>query len=271
MERKGMKLEERIADYKVDSPRVSRFSEERFLLFLEDITAVFDGFKALDIEALGIGHNELRVIIGPNGAGKTTLCDVVSGKTSPATGRVYFEGRDITDMKETDIALMGIGRKFQTPAVFDSLTTYQNMELALPGHRRLWSNLYRKESAEEKDRILSILERVGLVDELDREARYLSHGQRQWLAISSLILSDPKLLLVDEPAAGLTDSETALTAELLLELKGNHTIIVIEHDMDFVRRLDSFVTMLNEGKIMAEGTLRELQENEEVIEAYLGR
>ncbi len=266
-----MELHERIEDYKTDSPRVSRFSEERFLLFLEDITAVFDGFRALDIEALGIGHNELRVIIGPNGAGKTTLCDVVSGKTRPATGRVYFEGRDITGMDETEIALMGIGRKFQTPSVFDSLTTYQNMELALPGRRRLWPNLYCRETKEERDRILGILERVGLLEVRDLEARYLSHGQRQWLAISALILSDPKLLLVDEPAAGLTDSETALTAELLLELRGDHTIIVIEHDMDFVRRLDSFVTMLNEGKIMAEGTLGELQENEEVIEAYLGR
>ena len=174
-------------------------------------------------------------------------------------------------MQETDIALMGIGRKFQTPAVFDSLTTYQNMELALPGHRKLWPNLYRRETSEEKDRILSILERVGLADESDREAKYLSHGQRQWLAISSLILSNPKLLLVDEPAAGLTDSETGLTAELLLELREDHTIIVIEHDMDFVHQLDSCVTMLNEGKIMAEGTLKELQENEEVIEAYLGR
>ena len=266
-----MNLEERIADYKLDSPRVSRFSEERFLLFLEDVTAVFDGFKALDIEALGIGHNELRVIIGPNGAGKTTLCDVVSGKTRPTTGNVYFQGKDITHETETDIALMGIGRKFQTPAVFDSLTTYQNMELALPGHQRLWSNLYASVTAEENDRILEILERVGLADESDTEAKYLSHGQRQWLAISSLILANPKLLLVDEPAAGLTDSETELTAELLLELKDDHTIIVIEHDMDFVRQLNSFVTVLNEGKIMAEGTMEEVQENEEVIEAYLGR
>ncbi len=266
-----MKPENRIEDYKIDSPRVSRFSEERYILFLEDITAVFDGFKALDIEALGIEHNELRVIIGPNGAGKTTLCDVVSGKTRPTTGSVYFEGTDITHKKEVDIALMGIGRKFQTPAVFDSLTTYQNMELALPGQQRLWPNLYRRETDEERDRIFSILERVGLADESGREARYLSHGQRQWLAISTLILSNPKLLLVDEPAAGLTDSETGLTAELLLELREDHTIIVIEHDMDFVRQLDSFVTMLSEGRIMAEGTLAELQGDEKVIEAYLGR
>ena len=262
---------QRTAEYKEYSPRTNRLSEERFLLFLDDITAVFDGFKALDVEALGIEHNELRVIIGPNGAGKTTLCDVVSGKTRPTTGYVYFDGDDITKETEEEIALMGIGRKFQTPTVFDSLTTYENMELALPGHYRLWPNLFGRTPKAQGARILEILERVGLADELKREAKYLSHGQRQWLAISTLILSDPKLLLVDEPAAGLTDAETALTAELLLELKDDHTLIVIEHDMDFVRRLDSFVTVLNEGKIMAEGTMRDVRENEEVIEAYLGR
>jgi urea transport system ATP-binding protein len=262
---------QRIETYKNDSPKYSRLWSERYLLFLEDITAVFDGFKALDIEALGIEHNELRVIIGPNGAGKTTLCDVVSGKTRPATGSVYFDGEEITHKSEIEIALRGVGRKFQTPTVFDSLTTYENMELALPGHQRLWPNLFGRPSNEERDRILKILERVGLIGELNREARYLSHGQRQWLAISVLILSNPKLLLVDEPAAGLTDAETALTAELLLELKNDHTLIVIEHDMDFVRRLNSFVTALNEGKIMAEGPLDEIQENEAVIEAYLGR
>jgi len=261
----------RLDEYLLDSPANSRFSEEKFILFLEGITAVFDGFKALDVEALGIEHNELRVVIGPNGAGKTTMCDIVSGKTRPTTGTVHFEGQNITGTPETEIALMGVGRKFQTPTVFDSLTTYQNMELALPGHQKLFPNLYSQVSTEEDDQILEILARVGLTDELDTEARYLSHGQRQWLAISTLILSSPKLLLVDEPAAGLTDAETELTAELLLELKGDHTLIIIEHDMDFVRRLDSFVTMLHEGHIMAEGTLEELQQNEEVIEAYLGR
>ena len=261
----------RLDEYLLDSPTNSRFSEEKFILFLEGITAVFDGFKALDVEALGIEHNELRVVIGPNGAGKTTMCDIVSGKTRPTTGTVHFEGQNITGTPETEIALMGVGRKFQTPTVFDSLTTYQNMELALPGHQKLFPNLYSQVSTEEDDQILEILARVGLTDELDTEARYLSHGQRQWLAISTLILSSPKLLLVDEPAAGLTDAETDLTAELLLELKGDHTLIIIEHDMDFVRRLDSFVTMLHEGHIMAEGTLEELQQNEEVIEAYLGR
>ncbi len=261
----------RLSEYLEYNPRDSRFSAEKYILFLHQITAVFDGFKAVDIAALGIEHNELRVVIGPNGAGKTTMCDLISGKTRPTSGTVHFEGQNITEISETEIALMGIGRKFQTPTVFDSLTTYQNMELALPGNQNWLANLYSKVTPEENDRILSILKRVGLQDELKTEAKYLSHGQRQWLAISTLVLSSPKLLLVDEPAAGLTDAETELTAELLLELKGDHTLIVIEHDMDFVRQLDSPVTMLHEGKIMAEGTLTELQQNEGVIEAYLGR
>jgi len=261
----------RLSEYLEYNPRDNRFSAEKYILFLHQITAVFDGFKAVDIAALGIEHNELRVVIGPNGAGKTTMCDLISGKTRPTSGTVHFEGQNITEISETEIALMGIGRKFQTPTVFDSLTTYQNMELALPGNQNWLANLYSQVTSEENDRILSILKRVGLQDELKTEAKYLSHGQRQWLAISTLVLSSPKLLLVDEPAAGLTDAETELTAELLLELKGDHTLIVIEHDMDFVRQLDSPVTMLHEGKIMAEGTLTELQQNEGVIEAYLGR
>ncbi|MAP92110.1 urea ABC transporter ATP-binding protein UrtD [Candidatus Poribacteria bacterium] len=261
----------RLSEYLEQNPIDSRFSAEKYILFLHQLTAVFDGFKAVDIMALGIEHNELRVVIGPNGAGKTTMCDLISGKTRASSGTVHFEGENITDTSETEIALMGIGRKFQTPTVFDSLTTYQNMELALPGNQNWLTNLYKQITSEEHDQILSILERVGLQNELQTEAKYLSHGQRQWLAISTLVLSSPKLLLVDEPAAGLTDAETELTAELLLELKGDHTLIVIEHDMDFVRQLNSPVTMLHEGKIMAEGTLAELQQNDAVIEAYLGR
>lgn len=258
-------------NYAEERPSVNGLWDKKFLIFLEDITAVFDGFKALDINAMGICPNELRVVIGPNGAGKTTMCDVISGKTRPASGHVYFDGEDITNLDEAKIARKGIGRKFQTPTVYDSLTTFQNMELALPGRQNLWANLFALTTSEERDRIMSILQRAHLDASVDVEARYLSHGQRQWLAISALILSDPKLLLVDEPAAGLTDSETAMTADLLLELRENHTIIVIEHDMDFVRRLGSFVTVLNEGRIMAEGSLQEVQKNEAVIDAYLGR
>jgi urea transport system ATP-binding protein len=257
--------------YKEDSPKDTRLWPDKYLLFLEDITAVFDGFKALDIPALGIEHNELRVVIGPNGAGKTTMCDVISGKTKPTTGGVYYDGEDITQLSETNIAQMGIRRKFQTPTVFGSLTTYENMELALPGHEAMWGNLKRKESSEESDQIIKLLERVHLLGKIHTEARFLSHGQRQWLAISTLILAGPKLLLVDEPAAGLTDMETELTADLLSGLKGEHTLIVIEHDMSFVRQLSSRVTVLNEGQIMDEGMLEDVQKNKEVIEAYLGR
>jgi urea transport system ATP-binding protein len=260
-----------IEHYRNDRPEQNQLWSQHYLLFISNITAVFDGFKALDVEALGVGHNELRVVIGPNGAGKTTLCDVISGKTPPTTGQVHFNDTEITRLSETQIAQLGIRRKFQTPTVFASLTTYENMELALPGRSALWSNLRRKETSEERDRIIALLKRVRLFDQLHTEARFLSHGQRQWLAISTLILADPKLLLVDEPAAGLTDSETQLTAELLSSLKEEHTLIVIEHDMDFVRQLDSTVTVLNEGRIMDEGRLEDVQKNKEVIEAYLGR
>jgi urea transport system ATP-binding protein len=266
-----MNTTELIAGYREFSPRINRIGARDFLLFVEDLTAVFDGFKAVDIEAWGVKRNELRVVIGPNGAGKTTLCDLVSGKTRPTTGTVFFEGADITHALEADIALRGIGRKFQTPRVYDSLTTLENMELALPGSRKVRKFFSRSVSKDEQGKILQILERVRLKDDRHTEAKRLSHGQRQWLAISMLILSSPKLLLVDEPAAGLTDIETELTAELLLELKDEHTIIVIEHDMDFVRQLDSKVTVLNEGRILAEGDINELTANEEVIEAYLGR
>ena len=244
---------------------------KKLVLFVENLSVSFDGFKAVDIPQYGIEHGELRVIIGPNGAGKTTFCDLVSGKTKPSTGRVYFDEKEITQMDESDIALSGIGRKFQTPTVFDSLTTYENLLLALPGNQGWKNNLLRPESREEVEKIDEILEKVSLIDQRQMPAKSLSHGQRQWLAISALIISKPKLLLVDEPAAGLTDLETEQTADLLLELAQEHTIVVIEHDMDFVRRLGKTVTVLNEGKVLAEGMIDEMERNEEVMEAYLGR
>ena len=243
----------------------------KFLLFVESLSVSFDGFKAVDIPHFGIKHGELRVIIGPNGAGKTTFCDLVSGKTPPSTGKVYYDGKNITQMDESDIALMGIGLKFQTPTVFDSLSTYENLLLALPGNQDWQDNLLKRESEEEKNQILEILEKVNLSECRDIPAKSLSHGQRQWLAISALIISKPKLLLVDEPAAGLTDLETERTADLLMELAEDHTLVVIEHDMDFVRRLGQKVTVLNEGRVLAEGSLEEMETNEEVMEAYLGR
>lgn len=244
------------------------------LVYVENVTAVFDGFKALDIDMFGIFHNELRVIIGPNGAGKTTLCDIISGKTRPASGHIFFHGTEITHMRDTDIARLGVGRKFQTPTVFDSLCVFENLELALPRRRGVWNNLLGRTNKAEKEEIQKIAERVRLADELKSPAKYLSHGQRQCLEIGMLILAAPELLLVDEPAAGLTDNETNLMADLLLELQGQHGIIVIEHDMEFVRRIcrkGAGVTVLNEGKIIAEGSMAEVQSNEEVIEAYLGR
>jgi len=244
---------------------------DRPLLEIERIQVDFDGFRALDIESFQIGHYSLNVIIGPNGAGKTTLCDVISGKTPPTSGRVRFIGQDITELREVDIARLGVGRKFQTPTVFDSLTVYQNMELSLPGRERLSRNLSNRATADEREKIHSILQRVSLLDETEKLVRFLSHGQRQWLEISMLILHSPRLLLVDEPAAGLTDEETVLTAELLLELREEHSVLVIEHDMEFVRLLNSHVTVLNEGRIMAEGSMQDIQQNPEVIEAYLGR
>ncbi len=240
-------------------------------LQLEGVTAVFDGFTALDIAHFGVDWGELRVVIGPNGAGKTTLCDVISGKTRPSSGRVTIDDREVTGWRETEIAALGVGRKFQTPSVFDSLTVYENMELALPGRRAWWRNLIGRESAEQRERIHALLERTHLIGRRDDPARDLSHGQRQWLEISMLMVSGARLLLVDEPAAGLTDSETALTADLLLELKGQHTLLVIEHDMAFVRRLGGTVTCLHQGRILAEGPIDRVSAHEQVIEAYLGR
>lgn len=241
------------------------------LLQITDVQVKFDGFKALDVHYFGVDRGELRVVIGPNGAGKTTLCDVISGKTKPTVGKVIFDDVDITRMVDTQISALGVGRKFQTPTVFDSLTVFENLELALPGRRSVWRTLFAKVTGTERDAIEQQLTRVRLIDVINRPARLLSHGQRQWLEISMLMLSHPKLLLVDEPAAGLTDHETALTAELLLELKGDHTLIVIEHDMEFVRRLDSRVTCLCEGRVLADGTLDEVSANEQVRSAYLGR
>jgi urea transport system ATP-binding protein len=199
------------------------------------------------------------------------LCDVISGKTRAATGTVMFDDVDTTHLSDTAIAALGVGRKFQTPTVFDSLTAFENLELALPKHRGVWWNLLSRPSPAERAEIEAILERVRLADLRHTQSRYLSHGQRQWLEISMLMVSKPKLLLIDEPAAGLTDRETELTAQLLTELKGQHTIIVIEHDMEFVRQLASRVTVLCEGKVLADGSLEKVQEDPAVIDAYLGR
>ena len=241
------------------------------LLVLEEASVVFDGFKALDIKRFQVASNELRVVIGPNGAGKTTLCDVISAKTRLASGRVVFDGIDITRFSEFEIVRLGVARKFQTPLGFGSLTVYENVDLALPDSHGVLGNIWKRPSQKVKNQIFEVLESVGLTYSSRVKAHNLSHGQRQALEIAMLLIAKPKLLLVDEPAAGLSDAEAFGTAELLLRLRGQHTMIVIEHDMDFVRHLDSQVTVLNEGRILAEGPMQEVQKDPRVIEAYLGR
>ncbi len=240
-------------------------------LQVSDLVVEFDGFRALDVNLFSLDRGELRVVVGPNGAGKTTLCDVISGKTKPTSGKIVLDGQDITRWRDSQIAGLGVGRKFQTPSVFDGLTVYENMELALPGRRAWWRTLTGRPTWDQQRGILRLLDRVHLRKLAREPARDLSHGQRQWLEIAMLMVSGSRLLLVDEPAAGLTDNETMLTAELLNELKGHHTIMVIEHDMEFVRRLNSRVTVLCAGKVLADGSLDHVQNDPKVRDAYLGR
>jgi urea transport system ATP-binding protein len=242
------------------------------LLYLDGVTVSFDGFKALNNLSFMIEPGEMRAIIGPNGAGKTTMMDVVTGKTRPDHGDVVFSGAyDLTRLDETEIAELGIGRKFQKPTVFDSHTVFDNIELALKADRRARATLLWRETASEDQRIDEILKIVRLSTVRDRLAGSLSHGQKQWLEIGMLLAQDPKLLLVDEPAAGMTDAETRQTAELLKEINREHTVIVVEHDMTFVRDLGVRVTCLHEGSVLAEGSIDQVSTNERVVEVYLGR
>jgi len=242
------------------------------LLYLDGVTVTFDGFRALDNLSFTIEPGEMRAIIGPNGAGKTTMMDVVTGKTRPDTGDVYFDGSyDLSRLDETEIALLGIGRKFQKPTVFDMHTVEDNIGLALKSDRRARKTLFWCETAEEASRINSILGIIRLLTVRDRVAGSLSHGQKQWLEIGMLLAQEPKLLLVDEPVAGMTDAETRQTAELLKEINLDRTVVVVEHDMTFVRELGVRVTCLHEGAVLAEGTIDQVSQNERVVEVYLGR
>ena len=242
------------------------------LLYLDGVTVSFDGFRALDNLSFTIEPGEMRAIIGPNGAGKTTMMDVVTGKTRPDTGDVYFDGSyDLSRLDETEIALLGIGRKFQKPTVFDMHTVEDNIGLALKSDRRARKTLFWRESAEEASRINSLLGIIRLSTLRDRVAGSLSHGQKQWLEIGMLLAQEPKLLLVDEPVAGMTDAETRQTAELLKEINRDRTVVVVEHDMTFVRELGVRVTCLHEGSVLAEGTIDQVSQNERVVEVYLGR
>jgi urea transport system ATP-binding protein len=242
------------------------------LLYLDGVTVSFDGFRALNNLSFTIEPGEMRAIIGPNGAGKTTMMDVVTGKTRPDTGEVYFDGsHDLSRLDETEIALLGIGRKFQKPTVFDMHTVEDNIALALKADRRARKTLFWRETPEEASRINGILDVIRLAGLRARVAGSLSHGQKQWLEIGMLLAQEPKLLLVDEPVAGMTDNETRQTAELLKEINRERTVVVVEHDMTFVRELDVKVTCLHEGSVLAEGTIDQVSQNERVVEVYLGR
>ncbi len=244
------------------------------LLYLSGVTVSFDGFKALNNLSLLIEPGEMRAIIGPNGAGKTTMMDVITGKTRPTAGTAFFgQTIDLTKMTEYDIAHAGIGRKFQRPTVFEQHTVFENLELAMKMDKRVKPTLFFKLSSEQKGKIEEILKLIRLNGQESRLAGLLSHGQKQWLEIGMLLMQEPQLLLLDEPVAGMSDAETARTAELLNELRGKHSIVVVEHDMAFVTEiaLDGKVTVLHEGSVLADGTMQQVQADERVIEVYLGR
>jgi urea transport system ATP-binding protein len=241
------------------------------LLFLEGVSVSFDGFKALNNLGLDVGRGEMRAIIGPNGAGKTTMMDVITGKTKPDEGRVLFNNVDLTRFDEAAIANLGIGRKFQKPTVFEQHTVWDNLELALKSDRSPWAALRWRLSGEQRDRIISALERINLKPAFATLAGSLSHGQKQWLEIGMLLIQDPELLLVDEPAAGMTDAETEKTADMLRDIATSRSVIVVEHDMAFIRALDVRVTVLHEGSVLAEGSLDAVQNNQRVVDVYLGR
>jgi urea transport system ATP-binding protein len=232
----------------------------------------FDGFKALNSLSLIIAAGEMRAIIGPNGAGKTTMMDVITGKTRPDEGTVLFQGgTDLTRLDETDIAELGIGRKFQRPTVFESHTVWDNLELALKAPRGPFATLAHRTTGEERDRIDELLTTIRLTEKRAELAANLSHGQKQWLEIGMLLVQDPELLFLDEPVAGMTDAETEATVELLRDLRGERSIVVVEHDMAFVHALGVKVTVLHEGSVLAEGSMDQVQNDPHVIEVYLGR
>ena len=242
------------------------------ILYLDNVHVAFDGFKAINGLSMILQPGEMRAIIGPNGAGKTTMMDIITGKTAPDEGEVYFDGTtDLTQHDESAIATMGIGRKFQKPTVFEHHTLEDNLLLAMSGAQSFRSLLFGHRQQQENVRINSIFETIGLSSRRDDLAADLSHGQKQWLEIGMLLAQDPKLLLIDEPVAGMTDDETAQTARLLRKIAKDHTVVVVEHDMDFIRDLDVKVTCLHEGAVLAEGSLDHVSADTRVVDVYLGR
>jgi urea transport system ATP-binding protein len=245
---------------------------KEFILTLEGVNKTFEGFKAISNLTFYMDVGELRVIIGPNGAGKSTMMDIITGRTRPDTGKVeYMKDTDLTKLNEYQINRLGIGRKFQTPSVYVDHTVFENIWLSLEGSRSVCSTLFARISSEENDRLVDVLKTIGLEERAQWKAGALSHGQKQWLEIGMLLAQNPKLLLVDEPAAGMTDEETARTGELLMSLAGKHSVVVIEHDMTFVRQIARKVTVLHQGTVLCEGSVDEVQNDERVIEVYLGR
>lgn len=245
--------------------------EEGYILYIEGISVTFDGFRALNDLTLYVETGELRCVIGPNGAGKTTMMDVITGKTRPDEGSAYFgQTIDLLAMSEPEIASAGIGRKFQKPTVFENLSVFENLELAMAADKRVWPTLVATLSGENRDRIGSVLETIGLRERAHAQAGLLSHGEKQWLEIGMLLMQNPRMLLVDEPVAGMTKQESEATAELLTRLAGEHSVLVVEHDMEFVRSIARRVTVLHEGSVLAEGAFDEVQNDQRVIEVYLG-
>jgi urea transport system ATP-binding protein len=241
-----------------------------FVLSVEDLTVSFDGFKAIDSLNLYVDQNELRVIIGPNGAGKTTLLDLICGKTPASAGRIKFKDKEMTKLPEYQIVRSGIGRKFQTPSIYENLTVFQNLEVSFPRGRGVFGALFFKCDEEVKTQVQSVAMEIGLDDQLDTEAGLLSHGQKQWLEIGMLLMQDPELLMLDEPIAGMSVRERELTADLLKRICKGRAMIVIEHDMEFVKKIADKVTVMHQGKILAEGSMEKVQSDPRVIDVYLG-
>ena len=241
------------------------------VLYIRNVTVSFDGFKALDDLTMHVDPGELLCVIGPNGAGKTTMMDVVTGKTRPQQGTVWFGNEtNLLALSEPAIAQFGICRKFQKPTVFDFLTIFENLELALAGEKSFWHSVFARLTRRDRERIDAVLETTGLAAERESPAGTLAHGQKQWLEIGMLLMQDPKLLLVDEPVAGMTPEETERTGELLLTLAGQHSVVVVEHDMEFVRSIANRVVVLHEGRVLVEGSMEDVQADPRVIEVYLG-
>ena len=242
------------------------------VLYLEDISVSFDGFKALNKLSLSIDMGELRCVIGPNGAGKTTMMDVITGKTRPDEGTAFFgQTIDLTRLSEAEIAHVGVGRKFQKPTIFEHHSVFENLELSMKADKRVRKTLFSALSSAQKDSIAETLKAIRLNDSADRIAGFLSHGQKQWLEIGMLLMQEPRLLLLDEPVAGMSDDETERTAELFLTLAGKHSLVVVEHDMAFVEKIARKITVLHEGSVLAEGSMNQVQNDPKVIEVYLGR